>query len=78
MDSVKLAAVGRKNGRARARALGAWVNERFANRTHCPNGHPLMGDNLRLQKICGGKYVAHVCRACERDSRKARARKAAQ
>lgn len=35
--------------------------------THCKYGHPLSGDNLRLNKKKTG-YVHRVCRACQRDA----------
>lgn len=33
------------------------------NKTHCPNGHPLSGKNLRIA-ISGG-YARRKCRTCE-------------
>lgn len=44
------------------------------DKTHCPNGHPYAGDNLKLER--GGK--ARRCRTCERArlARRDRARKA--
>jgi hypothetical protein len=36
------------------------------SRTHCERGHPFAGDNLRLAKQKGGKYIRRVCIACEK------------
>lgn len=44
-------------------------------RTHCPSGHALDGDNLRLRRRTRGR-VERVCRACE--SERARTRWAAR
>ena len=34
--------------------------------THCKRGHPLFGDNLRLNIRKNG-WLQRVCRTCERD-----------
>jgi len=41
---------------------------RYAKRTHCKNGHPLSGDNLRLKKSKGsrGECCGRVCKTCSR------------
>lgn len=41
---------------------------RYAAQTHCRNGHPLAGDNLRLSRR--GAYTARVCRTCQADAMK--------
>lgn len=43
------------------------VGDDRRNRTHCPHGHPLSGDNLRMEK--SGK---RKCRACDNRGRRAR------
>lgn len=46
-------------------AKGRHGNQR---KTHCANGHPLEGDNLRM---IGGKRPARSCRACRLASHRA-------
>lgn len=47
------------------------------SKTHCPQGHPYEGDNLRIGK--NGKYLARYCIACTREAgRKRNARLQAQ
>lgn len=36
------------------------------HKTHCSNGHPLIGDNLRVY-IRGHGSVKHICKQCSRD-----------
>ena len=36
-------------------------------KTHCPKGHPLDGENLRLKKTSTRLGVSRQCKACERD-----------
>lgn len=40
------------------------------DKTHCYRGHPLSGDNLRLQPK-GGRWQKRVCRACQAIGRRA-------
>lgn len=37
----------------------------LARKTHCPNGHPYSGDNLRINQLSGGRQ-SRACRACDR------------
>lgn len=39
-------------------------SHRNARKTHCKNGHPFSGKNLRVQKM-GNKIGRRYCRACE-------------
>lgn len=48
-------------------AKGRYINPRWSQ-THCRRGHPLSGDNLRLE--LGGR--ARRCRQCARDGANAR------
>lgn len=41
---------------------GNTVNAAHAAKTHCPQGHPYAGDNLRVTPRTGGRQ----CRACDR------------
>ena len=36
------------------------------SRTHCERGHPFAGDNLRLARQKGGKFIRRVCITCEK------------
>lgn len=52
---------------------GETIAARHAARTVCVNGHPLEGDNVRLEPR--GRYVMRRCRTCVRDrARERRAR----
>lgn len=54
--------------------LGGWAREN-ALKTHCNNGHPFEGSNLKLRRRAEG-YVERVCVACYRaDKRAAYARR---
>ena len=46
---------------------GEGIAAKNAAKTHCKNGHPLFGPNLRLQAH-GKKYVSRVCRKCNVDN----------
>jgi len=35
------------------------------DKTHCPQGHPYSGENLRVNKKTGHRY----CKQCSRDQR---------
>ncbi len=39
------------------------LRRRYASQTHCKNGHPLSGKNLRLNVRKSGR-VSRVCRVC--------------
>lgn len=39
-------------------------------KTHCVKGHPLIGDNLMIQKGAGGG-AERICRACKNANNKA-------
>lgn len=51
---------------------GEGVTARQHRKTHCKRGHPLSGDNLRLNRGGSGKTDCRVCRKCERLRRAAR------
>lgn len=40
------------------------------NKTHCVNGHPLSGDNVRISSQRNGKHMFRRCRACERNAKR--------
>ena len=66
--------------RRRAKALEALeiardISVHKGKKTHCPNGHPYDGDNLRLEPIQGGKYMARRCVTCRRAQERERMRK---
>lgn len=42
-----------------------------AKKTHCPQGHPYSGDNLRINSNTGGR----ICKACSRERDRARGSK---
>lgn len=44
--------------------------EHNALKTHCPNGHPLEGDNLRISQTKTGER--RVCKTCVREKAKER------
>jgi len=46
-------------------------NSAFKRKTHCKHGHPLSGDNVRVDARTG----ARVCRACARESQQVIARR---
>lgn len=41
-----------------------------AEKTHCPAGHPLTGDNVRISKRATGER--RVCKRCVRESARRR------
>jgi hypothetical protein len=45
-------------------------------KTHCPKGHGFEGDNLVLEPIRGGRYVARRCRTCRKEQARLRALRA--
>lgn len=57
--------------------LGADVRSHNTKKTHCPQGHPLSGDNLIEEPIKRGEkpYTARRCRKCRRQKERERARK---
>ncbi len=69
--------------RRRARAeevlrLGADIQSHNNKKTHCPNGHELIGDNLILEPFTaksGVSYFARRCRVCRTAQGRARIRK---
>lgn len=68
--------------RRRAKALsvldaGADVRSHNAKKTHCPQGHPLEGDNLIEEPIvrAGRQYTARRCRTCRRKQSRERMRR---
>jgi HNH endonuclease len=48
-------------------------NQRHLRRTHCKHGHPLSGENLRIDP----RTKARICRACLRESQRRRRLRAA-
>lgn len=56
-------------GTGRGRKKG-YVVPTHKLKTHCPSGHPYLGDNLVYKKRAGGKF-ARQCRECARTQRKA-------
>jgi len=40
------------------------------NKTHCVNGHPFSGDNVRYSSQKGGRNMFRRCRACERNAKR--------
>lgn len=50
------------------RADPNWIG----NRTHCKRGHPLSGDNLRIQGRANSAAQKRVCRTCVREKAKVR------
>lgn len=40
---------------------------RHARKTHCPQGHPYSGDNVKFYRRPGGNHTSRYCRACNRD-----------
>jgi len=46
------------------------TGEANAAKTHCPNGHPYSGDNLRIAQCSTGER--RVCRQCVRDKARER------
>ena len=48
---------------------GAGVGAKAARKTHCPQGHPYSGGNLRLEEQPSG-YLRRRCRACNRKAQK--------
>lgn len=53
-------------------------NHNFANKTHCPKGHPYSGDNLGNNKRKGYETPGRRCLTCHRDRSKARRRERSQ
>lgn len=43
---------------------GTGMSARHATKTHCPEGHPLSGDNLVFEKQ--GNHMSRRCRECRR------------
>lgn len=43
---------------------GEGVGAKHSRKTHCPQGHPYEGENLRIKT---GKHRQRVCRQCARD-----------
>lgn len=44
-------------------------NHRNKMKTHCPQGHPYSGNNLRMRKLPSGRY-SRVCRICANKPKK--------
>lgn len=38
-----------------------------SRKTHCPQGHPYSGDNVRVCKTKVGRGIGRKCRTCERE-----------
>lgn len=49
----------------RVNAQRGVTGKHFAQRTHCPKGHPYSEENTRIKKQKGGT-INRVCRACEK------------
>lgn len=47
---------------------GTGLASENAGKTHCPRGHPLVGDNLRPSELARGR---RVCLTCNRERRRA-------
>lgn len=39
-------------------------------KTHCVNGHPFSGDNVRISSQRNGRNLRRRCRACERNAKR--------
>jgi hypothetical protein len=39
-------------------------------KTHCVNGHPLSGDNVRISSQRDGKWMRRCCKTCERNAKR--------
>jgi hypothetical protein len=50
--------------------LSSRSNTTQGNKTHCINGHPLSGDNVRLSSQRNGKHTFRRCRTCERNAKR--------
>lgn len=57
-------------------AIAATVRSHNAKATHCPRGHELVGDNLKLEPIkrAGKTYYARRCKTCRQSQERDRAR----
>lgn len=39
-------------------------------KSHCINGHPFSGDNVRISSQRNGKHLRRRCRTCERNAKR--------
>jgi hypothetical protein len=52
--------------------LMARGNHPQRTKTHCVNGHPFSGDNVRISSQKNGKVARRCCRTCERNAKRVR------
>ena len=53
------------------KSITRWKNAPGSNahnrvKTHCPQGHPYSGENLKMEYIKGGRWQKRTCRTCQR------------
>lgn len=52
------------------RGMVSFLKTYHLSKTHCPQGHPYSGENLRLSKIKGRKTRARRCKICDAEKTK--------